>query len=52
MTAIVGILCRDGLVIGADSSTTFASSVGSPIIEQPTEKLSLISDCIIVAGTG
>jgi 20S proteasome alpha/beta subunit len=52
MTAIVGILCRDGLVIGADSSTTFASGVGSPIIEQPTEKLSLISNCIIVAGTG
>jgi 20S proteasome alpha/beta subunit len=52
MTAIVGVLCRDGLVIGADSSTTFASSVGSPIIEQPTEKLCLISSCIIVAGTG
>jgi 20S proteasome alpha/beta subunit len=52
MTAIVGILCRDGLVIGADSSTTFASGVGSPIIEQPTEKLCLISSCIIVAGTG
>lgn len=52
MTAIVGVLCRDGLVIGTDSSMTFASSVGSPIIEQPTEKLSLISNCIIVAGTG
>jgi len=52
MTAIVGILCRDGLVVGTDSSTTFASSVGSPIIEQPGEKLSLISNCIIVAGTG
>lgn len=52
MTAIVGILCRDGLVIGTDSSTTFASSVGNPIIEQPSEKLSLIHDCVIVAGTG
>ncbi|MGA9391127.1 MAG: hypothetical protein WBV69_11835 [Candidatus Sulfotelmatobacter sp.] len=52
MTAIVGILCRDGLVIGADSSTTFASGVGSPIIEQPTEKLCLIPSCIIIAGTG
>src|SRR5580658_4417800 len=52
MTAIVGILCRDGLVIGADSSMTFGSAVGSPIIEQPAEKLSLISNCIIVAGTG
>jgi hypothetical protein len=52
MTAIVGILCRDGLVIGTDSSMTFASAVGNPIIEQPAEKLSLISNCIIVAGTG
>jgi|ERR1700677_4650256 hypothetical protein len=52
MTAIVGILCRDGLVIGTDSSTTFSSAVGSPIMEQPTEKLSLISNCMIVAGTG
>jgi len=52
MTAIVGILCRDGLVIGTDSSTTFSSAVGSPTIEQPCEKLNLISNCIIVAGTG
>ena len=52
MTAIVGILCKDGLVIGTDSSTTFASSVGNPIIEQPTEKLCLICNSIIVAGTG
>jgi len=52
MTAIVGVLCRDGLVIGTDSSTTFSSGIGPPTIEQPTEKLKIFSGTIIVAGTG
>lgn len=52
MTAIVGVLCRDGLVIGTDSSTTFGSGMGDRTIEQPSEKLRIISDVIIVAGTG
>lgn len=52
MTAIVGVLCRDGLVIGTDSSTTFGSGMGDRTIEQPSEKLRIISDAIIVAGTG
>lgn len=51
MTAIVGVLCRDGLVIGTDSSTTFGTGFG-PTIEQPTEKLSIIEKAVIVAGTG
>jgi len=51
MTAIVGVLCRDGLVIGTDSSATF--STGATLtIEQPTKKLSVFADTIIVAGTG
>ena len=52
MTAIVGVLCRDGLVIGIDSSTTFTSGAGQRTIEQPTEKLEIYSDAVIVAGTG
>jgi len=52
MTAVVGVLCRDGLVIGTDSSTTTGSGIGPPIMEQPTEKLKIVSDTIIVAGTG
>src|SRR5689334_14000781 len=52
MTAIVGVLCRDGLVIGTDSSATFASPLGQPIIEQPTEKLQIVAGTIIIAGTG
>jgi 20S proteasome alpha/beta subunit len=52
MTAIVGVLCRDGLVIGTDSSMTFGSGMGDRTIEQPTEKLKIYSEAIIVAGTG
>jgi 20S proteasome alpha/beta subunit len=51
MTAIVGVLCRDGLVMGTDSSATFTAGV-VPTIEQPTMKLSVYADSIIVAGTG
>ena len=51
MTAIAGMFCQDGLVIGADSSATFG--VGSfKTIEQPTEKICIIKDCVIVACTG
>lgn len=52
MTAIVGILCKNGVVIGADSSTTFVHGHQFRTIEQPTEKISLIGDHVIVAGTG
>ncbi len=50
MTSIVGVLCQDGAVIGADSATTF----GGPnrTIEQPTEKLNIIGEEVILAGTG
>src|SRR5882762_5100743 len=52
MTAIVGVLCRDGLVIGTDSSTTLTSGAGQRTIEQPTEKIHIYSNAVIVAGTG
>lgn len=51
MTAIIGILCKGGVVIGTDSSATFGSG-HIHTIEQPTEKLHIIGDNIIVAGTG
>ena len=56
MTAIVGVLCRDGVVIGSDSSATFGSSNPGanpqPTIEQPTSKLNIIGDRVVVAGSG
>ena len=51
MTAIVGVYCNNGAVIGMDSSTTFSHGQFSTI-EQQTEKLVVIDGKIIVAGTG
>jgi 20S proteasome alpha/beta subunit len=55
MTVIVGIKCQDGIVIGTDSSATFAVPFGQgqlPIIEQSTKKIEIIDNKIILAGTG
>lgn len=51
MTAIVGVLCKDGVVIGADSSATLTQG-RTPTIEQSIEKLHLVDNHIVVAGTG
>lgn len=51
MTVLVGITCRDGVVIGADSA--HSTAVGNEqIVEQPGQKLWILDDRIIVAGTG
>lgn len=52
MTALVGVLCRDGVVLGADSSTTFGLPDGNRTIEQQCEKLDIVDNRIIIAGTG
>lgn len=53
MTAIVGIRCKDGVVIGADSSATFSDGGTMRTIEQPTnKKIEVIEDHVIIAGTG
>lgn len=54
MTIIVGVLCKDGVVIGADSAATFATASGQiRTIEQPTKKVYLLcDDHVILAGTG
>jgi len=51
VTSLVGVLCRDGAVIGTDSAATFSDG-SIPTIEQPTEKIDIVSDRFIVAGTG
>lgn len=51
MTAIVGIFCKDGVVVGADSAATSVAGA-QRTIEQPTMKIDIIDDRIIVAGTG
>lgn len=50
MTSIIGVLCRDGAVIGTDSATTFGGR--NRTIEQRTEKLDILGEEIILAGTG
>jgi hypothetical protein len=52
MTAIVGVLCRDGVVIGSDSSVTFGPGPQFRTMEQPIEKLDVIGGGVIIAGTG
>ncbi len=47
----MGILCTDGIVIGTDSSATFSAST-TPTIEQKTNKIEIIDERIILAGTG
>lgn len=52
MTAIVGIKCKDGIVIGSDSSSTFTQTPEFRTIEQKTKKVEIINRKIILAGTG
>jgi hypothetical protein len=53
MTILVGIRCKDGIVIGTDSAATFTAGPQLRTIEQPgVKKIAIIADRIIVAGTG
>ena len=51
MTIIIGVLCKDGVVVGTDSSATFSASQVRTI-EQPCKKIEIINDHIIITGTG
>jgi 20S proteasome alpha/beta subunit len=51
LTVLVGVLCRDGIIIGADSASTFVAG-STRTIEQPTTKIEIIGGSIILAGTG
>jgi hypothetical protein len=51
MTAIVGVMCEDGVVIGSDSAASFGFGSGRTI-EQPVKKIAIIEGSVIVAGTG
>jgi 20S proteasome alpha/beta subunit len=52
MTAIVGVLCGDGIVIGSDSTTTFVDSSLQRTIEQQTKKVTTIGTDKLMCGTG
>lgn len=53
MTILIGVLCRNGVVIGADSSATFSVTPQIRTIEQPfSGKIQIIDNKVLVAGTG
>lgn len=52
MTVIVGLRCTDGVVIGADSSATFGPNMMLKTIEQAVQKVFVIENRYLLAGTG
>ena len=52
MTVLVGIRCKDGVVIGSDSAATFGSNGQMTIGQQAVQKVQVIADHIVHAGTG
>ena len=48
MTLIIGVKCPDGIVIGADSITTY----GSEIEQEVSDKIQLIADDALIANAG
>ena len=51
MTVIVGVRCSDGIVVGADSAAT-ASAGPMPLLRMGADKIQLIGNSAILAGTG
>ncbi len=51
MTALVGVLCTDGVVVGTDSAASFTAGQAFTI-KQKVKKLWVAENCAIVAGTG
>lgn len=52
MTLIVGILCKDGAVIGADSASTSSSGNQNILEFGPVDKIKVVRECVVTAGTG
>lgn len=52
MTVLVGIRCRDGVVIASDSAATFGANGHVTIGQQSVQKVAIIRDKIVFAGTG
>lgn len=52
MTVIVGILCKDGVVMASDSAATFGGNGMMTIGQQNMRKVFKINDHILYSGTG
>lgn len=51
MTLIIGIECKDGIVMGADGGATLGD-VTQFTVMQPTKKLKIISESVIIGTSG
>lgn len=51
MALIVGIKCKDGIVMGSDGAATLRT-MGQSTIIQPTKKLEIISNSIVLGVSG
>ena len=51
MTLIIGIKCKDGIAMGSDGAATLGT-MGQNTIIQPTKKLEIVSDSIILGVSG
>mgnify|MGYP001583265871 FL=1 len=47
-TTIVGVVCKDGLVMGSDRQTT----AGNIVMSKNTQKSVVINDYLVISGTG
>jgi proteasome beta subunit len=47
-TTIIGVVCRDGVVMGADRQTT----AGNLVMSKNTQKAVQINDYLVISGTG
>lgn len=52
MTLLVGILCKDGVVMGSDSAATFGSMGRHTIGQQEVQKVQCLTDRILFSATG
>ena len=52
MTLIVGIKCKDGVVLGADSAATLGNTLGLSTVIESTSKLRVIERKMIVGVSG
>ena len=51
MTLIIGIKCKDGIVLGADGAATLGA-MGQRTILQPMKKLEIISSAMVLGVSG
>jgi len=52
MTLLVGVLCSEGVVIGADSAYTMAATLGPQTVSQSAPKIEIVDGRALIATSG